>query len=97
MMDIKAPRKAGRPTTADLDSLALQAGVDRKEAGRRGVGWLQQKISGRSRAEFKLEQRVRTLAEELREARDMLIEFRMRKYRKEPQEKLAVMLGQKRA
>lgn len=87
-------KKRGRPTTADLDSLALQAGVDRKEAGRRGVGWLQQKISGKSRAEFKLEQRVRKAADELREARDMLIEFRMRKYRNDPKQ-LAVVLGQK--
>jgi len=89
-------KKRGRPTTADLDSLAIKAGVDRKEAGRRGVGWLEQKISGRSRAEFKLEERVRKAAEELREARDALIEFRMRKYRNDPAQ-LAVVLGKKKA
>ena len=84
----------GRPMKPELDALAAQVGIDRKQAGKRGRGWLEQKISGRSRAEFKLEQRVRKAADELREARDMLIEFRMRKYRNDPKQ-LAVVLGQK--
>ena len=83
----------GRPRKQELDVLAMQAGVDRKYAGKRGRGWLEQKISGKSRAEFKLEQRVRKAADELREARDMLIEFRMRKYKVQPVDQMLALMG----